>query len=536
MLQFSADSYTLNEADPTPTITITRTGGTTGAVTATVTTSDGTAIAGTDYLPVNASVFFADGDASPRVLEVPIVQDLVSREDDKTVNVALSEPGGCAALGSPSTTVLTIRDDDVAPPRPDDFGLDTTFGNAGKATTTAFGGDRSAMALQLDGKIVMVGGTFSDFVLARFNSDGTLDNGFDTDGMVRTDIGGGFAQEEALGVAIQPDGKIVVAGYTGRGNVTIVRYHPDGSLDETFGTAGKVTGGVAGIAHEVTIQPDGKIVVAGTVARDDGDDFGDVIVARYLADGSLDQSFGNGGQLSTDLGGVTNAALNVVLQPDGAIVVSGSSLDPGTNASVDHHTDIVRYRADGSLDASFGTAGKLTLNDTLLGADLALQPDGRLILVGTADAGIAPAPPGSVTEFSIRRLDSDGSPDVTFGNAGTVNLSVSARTSCSATPAATPAQQSPCRTTARLSSPGPLGHQPELRRRPARHRRLPRHQLRRRRRPRDRLLRLHRRRRERRRAGRRQHRDQRPRPRQRRRLRPRPSVAVALLHPSLSCR
>ena len=116
VLQFSAASYTLAEANTTPTITVTRTGGSVGAVTATFTTSNGSAISGTDYTPVNASVFFADGDAAPRVVTVPIIQDLISIEPDKTVILTLSQPGGCAALGAQSTAALTIRDDDVPPP------------------------------------------------------------------------------------------------------------------------------------------------------------------------------------------------------------------------------------------------------------------------------------------------------------------------------------------------------------------------------------------------------------------------------------
>ena len=116
LLQFGTANFTLAEANTTPTITVTRTGGSVGAVTATFTTSNGSAISGTDYTPVNASVFFADGDAAPRVVEVPIIQDLISAEPDKTVNLTLSQPGGCAALGTQTTAVLTIRDDDVPPP------------------------------------------------------------------------------------------------------------------------------------------------------------------------------------------------------------------------------------------------------------------------------------------------------------------------------------------------------------------------------------------------------------------------------------
>ncbi len=188
-------------------------------------------------------------------------------------------------------------------------------------------------------------------------------------------------------MAIQPDGKIVVAGYTDRTNVAVVRYNPDGSLDPSFGTGGIVKSGVTGQAHDVIVQPDGKIVVAGHVSLDDDDDFADFLVARYNADGTLDPSFGDGGQTSTDFGGVTNEGENIVLQPDGALVVSGSALDPGSN-SVDHHTDVARYIPNGALDTSFGNLGKTTLEDSLVGNDLALQPVGNLVLVGEA-----PGPP-----------------------------------------------------------------------------------------------------------------------------------------------
>lgn len=118
VLQFSAASFNVAEASTTPTVTVTRTGGSRGAVTATFITRNGSAISGTDYTPVNASVFFADGDAVPRVVRVPIIQDLISGEPDKTVNLTLSQPGGCAALGAQTSAVLTIRDDDVPPPSP----------------------------------------------------------------------------------------------------------------------------------------------------------------------------------------------------------------------------------------------------------------------------------------------------------------------------------------------------------------------------------------------------------------------------------
>jgi hypothetical protein len=116
VIQFSEANYTQAESRSTPMVTVTRTGGSTGAVTATFTSSNGTAIAGADYTAVNATVFFADGDSTARTVEVPIIQDLLSAEPDKTVNLTLSQPGGCAALGARTSTVLTIRDDDAPPP------------------------------------------------------------------------------------------------------------------------------------------------------------------------------------------------------------------------------------------------------------------------------------------------------------------------------------------------------------------------------------------------------------------------------------
>jgi uncharacterized delta-60 repeat protein len=428
-LEFSADRYTITESNPTPPVRVTRAGGTTGPVTATVTTSDGSAVAGTDYTPVHGSVLFADGDDTPRAVEVPVLPDQLGSQRDRTVMLTLSDPGGCATLGSRSTAELIIRDDDPGPPPPQPVGLDPTFGTGGKATATAFGGDRSSMALQPDGRVVMVGGTFVAFIMARFDVDGTLDDSFGTGGTVTTNIGSGSSQQEALGVTIQSDGRIVVVGYSDRDDVTVIRYAPDGRLDETFGTGGIVTGIAKGVANDVTIDSEGRILLAGTANLDNpsGDDFGDLFVARLLADGHPDPSFGLAGLVFTDVGGLTNEAQNVVVQPaDRMIVVSGSSRNPGSNGvGIDHHTDIARYQPDGQPDSTFGTGGALTI-EGLVGADLAVQPDGRLLLVGTADTTPPTAPPGTVTEFSVLRLEPDGSPDETFGGngTGTVNIAV----------------------------------------------------------------------------------------------------------------
>jgi uncharacterized delta-60 repeat protein len=432
VIQFSTASFTNDEyADVRPIVAVTRTGGSRGAVTATFTTSDGTATGGQDYTPVNNTVFFADGDSEPRTVRVDLVPDSVI-EVDETVILALSQPGGCAALGTQSTAVLTIQDDDLPAPTGLPGALDATFGSQGTARADAFGGDRSAMALQSDGKIVMVGGTTVDFILARFNADGTLDTSFDADGKVTTDMVSGV-QEEALGVAIQADGKIIVVGYAGVltvppapsqfPNFALARYNADGSLDASFGVGGKVVSGAVGQAYAVAIQPDGKIVVAGdfTLRAQSGGDFSDFTLARYNPNGTLDASFNGDGTVGTDIAGVTNAARNIVLQPNGAIVVSGKPL--GSQAGFDH-TDVVRYTAGGSLDTSFGVGGKLALPGKELEGGLALQSDGKLVLVGRVDTSVAPAVPGTVTEFALMRLNADGSPDAAFGDAGTAHTAI----------------------------------------------------------------------------------------------------------------
>lgn len=288
-LQFSSATYSLLEEEfaalGSHGIFVTRTSGSTGAVSATVTASGATATPGVHYTPLNTLVRFGDGDTESRFIELDILTN-EDNEPDTTVNLTLSEPGGCASLGTQSSAQVTILDDDRPPPEPLPSGLDPTFGSDGKASSEAFGGDRSAMALQADGKIVIVGGTFTDFVLARFNANGTLDTSFDGDRKVTTDLVAD-EQEEALSVAIQGDGKIVVAGYTGTpgaggpANFAIARYNADGTLDTTFGNEGTLRidfFGSTDIAESVIVQPDGSIVLGG-LARDDVDGYG---MARVL--------------------------------------------------------------------------------------------------------------------------------------------------------------------------------------------------------------------------------------------------------------
>jgi uncharacterized delta-60 repeat protein len=434
VLQFSAATYRMLEDRFAGKrgIEVTRTQGSSGPVSATfTTTAGGTALPGVHYTPKSITVHFADGDTASRTVALDLLEN-ADVEDDRTVNLVLSEPGGCATLGAQASAVLTILDDERPAEPPPPSGLDTSFDGDGKAALERFGGDRSGMALQADGKIVMVGGTFVDFILARFNTDGSIDRSFGVDGKVTTDMGSGLRQEEALAVAIQGDGKIVVVGQAAidatppapdlPSTFAIARYNSDGSLDTGFGTGGKVSGSVNGIARAVAIQPDGKIVLVGDFELElsNGVFVSDVVVARFNANGSLDLPFGTSGtgQVATDIGGVANSGRNLVLQPNGAIVVSGT---PQCSQPGCEHTDVVRYNANGTLDASFGSGGKVTLSGLDVGQGLVRQADGKLVLVGTLVQPVAPA----TSRFVLMRLDAVGNPDASFGTAGTASTALS---------------------------------------------------------------------------------------------------------------
>ena len=304
-----------------------------------------------------------------------------------------------------------------------------SFGVAGKVTTVGFGGNDSAMALQPDGKIVMVGGTQAGFAVARYDAGGGLDADFGTGGLITTRIGLALGPnlEVARGVAIQPDGKIVVVGYTQyfsfrseeQHYFALARYNVDGSLDSSFGSGGIVSVegpelfrvGAAGRALAVAIQPDGRLLVAGDLPY-----AAIATVARYNADGSLDGSFGTLGQRPVPFITTVGEGVNLVLQPNGAFVMSASLSDSGT-------TRLGRYNSDGSSDASFGVNGNVTTS-ALVGEGLALQSDGKLLLVGSMNAGSGlPA----ANRFAVMRLNADGSPDNTFGIASAVSTDITGR-------------------------------------------------------------------------------------------------------------
>jgi uncharacterized delta-60 repeat protein len=296
--------------------------------------------------------------------------------------------------------------------------LDTGFGTAGKVTTD-FGGRNDlgqSVVVQSDGKIVVAGNSFNgsndDFALVRYNADGALDSSFGTGGKVVTDFGG--FDDAGNSAVVQSDGKIVVAGFASGSNLdfALVRYNADGTLDGSFGTGGKVTtdlGGYNDVADRVALQSDGKIVVAGDSFNGTNSNY-DFALVRYNADGTLDSSFGTGGKVTTDFSTSQDYGRSVVLQSDGKIVVAGySGAYPVSDIA------LVRYTAAGALDSSFGTGGKVITDFAGfddVGYSVALQSDGKILVAGYSLT--------SYYDSALVRYNADGTLDSGFGTGGKV--------------------------------------------------------------------------------------------------------------------
>lgn len=301
--------------------------------------------------------------------------------------------------------------------------LDPSFGLGGVVTTTVSTGNNfvsasgRGAAIQADGKIVVAGYSFNhnnaDFGVVRYNLDGSLDTGFGNGGIITTSIQNG--QDYAEDIAIQADGKILVAGPTTNVSETafaLVRYLPNGELDSNFGIGGIVTttfdSNVA-FNQAVAVQGDGKIVTVGFARVGDQDDFA---LVRYHPGGSLDTGFGSGGKVTTSFSSGNDYGMDVAIQADSKIVVAGRKDYGGANPDF----AVARYDLYGNLDASFGSGGKVITsisNNDERAYELVIQPDGKIVVAGV-----------SSYSFSLVCYHPDGSPDTNFGSGGVVTTSV----------------------------------------------------------------------------------------------------------------
>jgi uncharacterized delta-60 repeat protein len=300
--------------------------------------------------------------------------------------------------------------------------LDLSFGNGGKVITPigSFFDSAQSVAIQSDGKIVAAGsssnGTNVDFAVVRYNPNGSLDTSFNGTGKVVTPIG---SSSYAASVAIQADGKIVVAGNSSANangtdsDFAVVRYNPNGTLDTSFNGTGKVITQVSSsydFAKSVAIQADGKIVAAGFSRNGANNAFA---VVRYNTDGTLDTSFGGTGKVVTPIGSSHDGANSVAIQADGKIVAAGNS----SNNSTDSDFAVVRYNTDGTLDTSFGGTGKVV---TPIGsssfdsaASVAIQADGKIVAAGLSNNS-------TDSDFAVVRYNPNGTLDTSFNGTGKV--------------------------------------------------------------------------------------------------------------------
>ncbi|MEJ2615849.1 MAG: hypothetical protein P8Z35_12900, partial [Ignavibacteriaceae bacterium] len=350
-----------------------------------------------------------------------IVVTEIGEEDDAIQSIAIQEDGKIIAGGynSNGTEIdfCLVRYNT-------DGSLDETFGTDGIVVTP---GETSmdriySVAIQKDGKIVAAGysdfGGDRNFALARYNSNGTLDNSFGFNGILIT-IGSG-TNEEAKSVLIQSDGKIVAVGYSdlsGTDDFALARYQTNGDLDSTFGINGIVITAAAGDdnPHSAVIQEDGKIIAVGHTDFYGTEDFA---LVRYTSNGNLDTTFGDGGIVVTAVRS-WDEAQSLAINNDGKIIAAGFVNDRG-----DSDFALVCYNSDGNIDNTFGKYGVVTKN---IGASRCSINSANLQSVGDEEKIVVVGSNynGNDYDFALARYDANGVIDNTFGSNGIVTTNIS---------------------------------------------------------------------------------------------------------------
>lgn len=300
--------------------------------------------------------------------------------------------------------------------------IDATFGVNGCFVASFPSGYNRAMAvaIQADGKIVSAGYTDnigSQFAFARCLTNGSPDPEFGTDGKVSLNISEYLNKITAL--LIQPDGKIIGVGYASSisssvYDIVLIRLLADGSPDPDFGTNGMISYGEDAIsekAYAAALQSDGKIVVAATHGTNESFAMN---VVRFNTDGTPDSFFGINGTSNHSFGGLFEKACDVAIQPDGKIIIAGYSDTYQTNSIV-----LGRLLPDGTIDNTFGYGGFIVNNPCSsndMATSVALQDDGKILVGGTSGEG-------TNNTFMLLRFNTDATPDGGFGNSGTVTSS-----------------------------------------------------------------------------------------------------------------
>ncbi|QNK77968.1 T9SS type A sorting domain-containing protein [Winogradskyella sp. PAMC22761] len=334
--------------------------------------------------------------------------------DDRIFSVLVKDNGSILVTGD---TRSITGDRDFALTQYDSNGaLDTSFGTNGITTLDINNQDDRAnqSALQSDGKIITVGegrNTTTDIIIARFNSNGILDNSYGVNGIFTYDSGDG---DFAKSIAVLPDNKVIIGSRIFQ-NYVIMKITETGSLDNSFGTNGIVTTdlGYLDIITDLKVHSDGKILITGFSSRFDSvDDTEDKTLIRYNSDGSLDTSFNNTGIIFSSFeDGKKDRGQSISIQPDGKIVITGTSEDDLGYKNI----ALSRYNNNGSIDSSFGTNGTTFTNysDDDYSYSSLIQSDGKIVI-----GGFSYNDSTSQRDFILVRYNSDGNIDNTFGNNG----------------------------------------------------------------------------------------------------------------------
>ncbi len=350
--------------------------------------------------------------------------DLIQQADGKLVMAGQTEYTGVGSTGTYKDWALVRYNLDGS--------LDTSFDGDGKvtlshtSTASSYYEQISTLIQQADGKLVATGisspgALYGDFIVARWNLDGSLDTTFDTDGIVSTSYGATTTDQSST-VIQQADGKLVVAGSSNAGSNTdfaLMRYNADGSLDSSFDTDGKATGhiSISDSTNDIIQLTDSSLLLVGS--RSDGGYSIDFTVLNFNANGSLNTGFDTDGKVTTNFtkqSALSNAAS---LQADGKIVVVGYAL-----GADNFYEDLVlaRYSVDGTLDTTFSGDGWLTAsfggNNHDRGQAIVVQSDGKIVT-----AGFGYMNTGS-QDFALLRCNTDGSLDTSFSGDGKVTTAI----------------------------------------------------------------------------------------------------------------
>jgi uncharacterized delta-60 repeat protein len=412
-IEFAAANFTVDESAGTALITVVRLGGSSGSVSVQFATSDGTFGADGKYTPLNGSISFG-ATVTSKTITITLIDPGYNLDGDQTVDLTLSNPTGGSQLGFLPTATLTLHDTSQL----EAGDLDPAFGTDGKSILPDYLATASAVASQPDGKLVIAGtgGTASDGTqlvrVWRTEASGQPDPSFGQQGLALIPFPN-FGL--VTGVAIAPNGQIVVVGTatkpTGGNEFALLRLNADGSLDTSFGENGLVTTSFSpGDDSPTALFIESDESILVAGSVDTADDATSPFAfTHYGPDGSVDIGFGNGGAMV--IPAVAGAVSSVIPAPGGKwLLIGGGGYDANSGDYLPGFA--VRLNSDFTPDSTFGTAGIATLTWSDFYSSAALQPDGKILIGGGyAQNGLA----------TLGRLNSDGSLDTTFGSGGSVS-------------------------------------------------------------------------------------------------------------------